>query len=299
MTWTAAEAVARAAGICRRLTLVATGGAGERHGERRVPGRPQPSGIEVEALRPYVPGDDVRHVDWNAAGRLDALVTRRFTAEREVCFHLLIDASASMDVPAADGKLDAVRELVTALAWMGLASGDAVALTALGRASTPAIFRHRASAVRAAGWLATLAAAGPLDLGAALTAYARRHRGPGMCLVVSDCMAEPASIAAGLEALRRARHTVVLLHILGPSDVDPARALGGGVLQDVETGATHAIAFTPAVRARYDALLAEHLRDLEAAAARSGAVYVRLGSDEPLATMLIERLATARLVRRR
>jgi uncharacterized protein (DUF58 family) len=246
MTWTAAEAVARAAQVCRRLTLTARHGVGDRVGDRRVPGRPQASGMEVEAFRPYAPGDDVRHVDWNAAARTDALVTRRFTAERAVRFDVLIDASASMDAPAGDGKLDAVRELATALAT-----------------------------------------------------YARRHPGPAVSFVVSDLMVEPAAIEAGVHALRRARHAVALLHVLGPSDLDPMRHLTAGVLQDVETGATHPIALTPTTCARYATLLAEHAKALAGVAARAGAAYVRVATDDSLATVLVERLASAGIVRRR
>src|SRR5947208_14529084 len=95
----------------RGLVLRVRGAMGERLGERRFPGRPQPAGIELEAYSAYAPGDDLRHLDWNAVGRLDALLVRRFTAEREVLVHLLLDCSASMGVPVRDGKLAAARQL--------------------------------------------------------------------------------------------------------------------------------------------------------------------------------------------
>jgi uncharacterized protein (DUF58 family) len=85
------------------LALHVRRGMGERPGERRFPGRPQASGIELESYSDYTPGDDLRHLDWNAVGRLDTLLIKRFTAEREVVFHLLLDASASMDAPPSDG----------------------------------------------------------------------------------------------------------------------------------------------------------------------------------------------------
>jgi hypothetical protein len=107
----------RPAALYTRLALRVRRGMGERAGERRFPGRPQAAGIELEAYRPYTPGDDLRHLDWHALGRLDVLLVRRYTAEREVLFHLLVDGSASMDVPADDGKLAAARELAMALGW--------------------------------------------------------------------------------------------------------------------------------------------------------------------------------------
>jgi hypothetical protein len=85
----------------------------------------------------------------------------------------------------------------------------------------------------------------PSSLGDALAAHAARHREPATVVVVSDCMAEPAAIDAGLGALRARRHAVVLLQVLGAGELDPARDFTHGVLADVESGATHPIALTP------------------------------------------------------
>jgi len=53
-------------------------------------------GLEFEELRPYVPGDDVRALDWNATARTGAPVVRRFREERDRALLLVLDASASM-----------------------------------------------------------------------------------------------------------------------------------------------------------------------------------------------------------
>jgi uncharacterized protein (DUF58 family) len=274
---------------------------GERLGEHRVPGRPQPSGIEVDAFRAYAPGDDLRHLDWSAVARLDTLVVRRFTAERELNLHLLVDASASMAVPERDGKLDAVRDVAMALAWMALATGDTVTLGALQEARTSAVLalRHRSSAPRAAAWLDGVVAGGALDLGAALAAWARAHPRSAIVFVLSDLMAEPETIAPGVAALRAARHAVVLLHVIGPGELDPSREVTHGVLEDAESGATHPIALTVGLRARYDTLLAAHLEAVEGMAALTGAAYVRFTSDEALRTVVAGRLGRMGLVRRR
>ncbi len=100
----ARAAAARLAGLVVRLGLHVGGRMGTRPGERRFPGRPQATGLEVESHSPYAPGDDLRHLDWNLLGRLDTLLMRRFTAEREVVVHVLGDASGSMGLPAPDRK---------------------------------------------------------------------------------------------------------------------------------------------------------------------------------------------------
>jgi uncharacterized protein (DUF58 family) len=280
------------------LGLHVRGGAGGRLGEHRVPGRPQASGLEIESYRAYAPGDDLRHLDWSALARLDLLVTRRFTAEREQPVHLLVDASASMGVPARDDKLGVARELAMALAWMALASHDPVRVARLGGGLGPLV-RRPADARRIAEELCGLAANGAVDLGDALAAHAARHRESATIVVVSDCMAEPAAIEAGLRALRARRSPVVLLHVLGAGEVDPSREFAHGVLQDVESGATHPIVLTPDVRGRWDALLAEHLAAVEAAAARYGVRYARLVTGTPVRAFVTGPLARLGLVRRR
>jgi len=66
-----------------------------------------------------------------------------------------------------------------------------------------------------------------------------RDSEPATVFVLSDCMAEPDAIESGLRALRARRSAVVLLHVLGAGELDPARDFAHGVLADVESGATH------------------------------------------------------------
>jgi len=265
-----------------RLTLHVRRGMGERPGDRRFPGRPQAAGIELEAHSVYVPGDDLRHLDWNAVGRLDALLVRRFTAEREVVVHLVLDASASMGVPARDGKLAVARELLLGLAYVALRANDAVRIAVLpgdGACRVSPILRQRGSFRRAADLLAAVAPGGRLGLGAALEVYAREHPSPGLAILVSDLMMEPAEVERGVLALRARRYEVLLLHVIGAGELDPGREFAHGVLTDVETGATHPIVLTPATRARYRKLVAEHLAALVALAERTRSVYARLATD--------------------
>ena len=130
------------------LALHVRGGIGDRPGEHRLPGRSEPAGIELEAYAPYTPGDDLRHLDWSTLGRLDQLLVRRYTAEREALVHLLVDLSASMGVPADEDKLGTARTLVRVLAFIALAAGDAVRLAWLGgeapRPTSP-VLRQRAA----------------------------------------------------------------------------------------------------------------------------------------------------------
>lgn len=284
------------------LALAVRGGMGERRGERRFPGRPDTSGIEVEGHAPYAPGDDLRHLDWNVLGRLDQLVVRRFTTEREVCCDVLLDASASMGVPAADDKLGTARALAAALALVALGANDGVRLVALtpdGPMPLTPTLRQRGSLPRFTAALLGVRSAGAVPLGAALEAHARRERRPGAALVVSDCMEASEDIERGVVALRSRGWAVVLLRVIGAGERDPTRALGDGMLRDVETGATHPVALTPATLARYDDLLAAHTGRLAELAARSGTVFASMEAPGDAIDFVTGELARRGVVRRR
>jgi uncharacterized protein (DUF58 family) len=283
------------------LVLRAHGGAGGRPGQQRVPGRVDATGLEVEAYRPYVPGDDPRHLDWNAFGRLDTLLVRGFTAEREVAFHILVDASASMSVPGED-KLATARELAMALAFIALAANESVRTTVLladGRTRESPPHRHRGAAPRVAEELAAAAGGGALGLGAALEGHAARHAGPGVALVVSDLMTEVEEIERGVLALRARRFAVVLAHVVAPSELDPERGLRHGVLRDAESDAEHAIRLTRAAVAEYRAVVEAHLAALRALAERTRSLYARLVAGSSVADFVTGDLARLGLVRRR
>ena len=270
-------------------------------GDRRFPGRPQASGAEVESYVSYTPGDDVRHLDWNALGRLDTLLVRRFTAEREVPIHILIDCSGSMGLPTHDGKYARAIELAMAIGYLGLSSNDAVRavlLTTHGARASRAL-RQRAGAVALARFLAEATAEGALDLGSALVEYAGSRRNAGVAIVLSDFMTEVAALEPGVAALRSRNHDVHLIQVVGPGELDPSRDFAGGMLRDVESGATQVVQLTPGTLARYKIVLEEHFTALAELAATTGASYARVTSDVAIADIVTGELARLGLVRRR
>jgi uncharacterized protein (DUF58 family) len=302
MTGPARAAVARLGGVAARLGLHVRGRMGVRPGEQRFPGRPQPSGLEVEAHSAYVPGDDLRHLDWNLFGRLDTLLMRRFTAEREVVVHVLVDASASMGVPAADGKWTATAELAIVLAAIAVTSRHAARLAVLrggGAPRTSLVHRRRAGLVAMAELLDTTTPSERLDLGQALGEYAHRHPEGGAALVLSDFLLEPAALAPGVAALRRRGYAVYLLQLLGRSEIEPARALASGELVDAESGERHGVALDAQVLARYGALLAAHQDAMRALAVRHRATWASFASDTPVLEIATRDLVRIDLVRAR
>lgn len=229
---------------------------GARAGDTLVRGLTQDSGIEVEGFKTYAPGDDIRYVDWNAAARIDQLLTRRFVAEREIPVHLLLDASASMAAPAGDAKFFFARKLVAALAYISLNNNDPVRVTALagaaagGPASSP-MLRHRGRYLRLRPVLTSLRAEGPTELLAGVSGYLERHRERGIAILVSDFLVSPAEYEEALSRLAARKLEVQAIQVVGPGEDDLSAWQGRLRLRDVETGVVREVALDGAQRRRY------------------------------------------------
>jgi uncharacterized protein (DUF58 family) len=86
-------------------------------------------GMEFDEVRPYVPGDDVRSIDWNVTARTGEPHVKRFVEERELTVMLLVDVSASQDFGSGRrSKLEAAVELSALLAMSAVENGDKVGL---------------------------------------------------------------------------------------------------------------------------------------------------------------------------
>ena len=96
------------------------------------------AGLEFADHRDYAAGDDLRYLDWNLYGRLGRLALRLFQEEEDLLIEVLVDASASMSV-GSPPKLDLALQIGAALAYVGLANLDRVALTPLGDDQAPVL----------------------------------------------------------------------------------------------------------------------------------------------------------------
>jgi len=256
-------------------------------GERKSPRRG--SSVEFADYRPYEVGDDLRYVDWNAFARLNRLYLKLFIDEEDLCVHLLLDASGSMDYGTPNKFRYAVR-LAAALAFIGF--------TALERVGV-AVFRDRV----AEGWLPTrgrnqflpiqeflagLEPGGSTAFNDALRQYARRAKDSGIALVVSDFL-DPTGYAAGLRALMERRFDIHVLHLLAPEEMHPP--LGGDLeLVDIETGEIREVSVDAEALRAYERQLGAFLAGVEGFCRANELNYVRITTDTPIEDLLLRRL---------
>lgn len=202
-------------------------------GERRSPRRGH--SVEFCDYRAYGVGDDLRYVDWNIYGRLDRLHVKLFVDEEDLCLHLLLDASVSMDF-GSPTKLEYGARLAAALGFVGLVSMERVGVGVLRErvAEGWPPTRGRNQVVGLFDFLGRVRAAGGTSLNDGLANYAMRAREPGLAVVISDLL-DPDGFEAGVRALLKHRFDVHLVHVLTPEEMSPELA-GDLRLVDSESG---------------------------------------------------------------
>ena len=244
------------------------------------------SGVLFADHRDYVPGDDLRYVDWNVYARLGDLVVKRFETEENLELTLCVDRSLSM----VGAKSRAARRLAAALGYIALGRLDHVRLAWLPTAGSLPVSTHRGKG-RAGALIDALTTtpddgttAHGKDVARILSLTKRR----GLAVVLSDFY-EPANLVAGLAGLRARGMDVVALHVLDTDDVD--LPLGDSLLAvDRETGAEVKIDVTASFLEALRATWHRRADSLERWCVQREILYQRLEVHTPLWDVLAEML---------
>jgi uncharacterized protein (DUF58 family) len=260
---------------------------GRTRGERKS----QRKGMSVEFsdYRQYGVGDDLRYVDWNIYGRLDRLYLKLFVDEEDLCLHLLLDGSGSMNF-GEPPKLRYAARLAAALGFVGLVNlervGVAVVRDRMAEGWTPT--RGRGQFLSLLDFAGRLRAAGPTELSEGLAAYALRSREAGVAVLISDLL-DPAGYERGLKALLERRFDVHVIHVLAPEEVDPTLA-GDLRLTDAETGEVRDLTMDGEALGDYRQRLGDFLARAEGFCRSNEIAYHRVTTDTPVEEMVLRQL---------
>jgi len=276
---------------------------GLRPGETQIPRSTQAWGIEFESYKDYTPGDDFRYVDWNAVGRLNQLVVRTFTAEREIPYHVFLDTSASMGAPVPDQKFTFASDLVTALGYIIVNNNDPlrlVALTTSDKGQLPfrlaPVLRHRSQFPQLPEFLITLTPQGKTYLREALRAYAEQTREPGVAIVISDFLLEAPVYEEALLLLKARGYEVKVIRVLGATELSPEQLFRRGKLYDVEEGRERWISLSKAHLQQYIDALQAHLAALQDFCHRHQILHAQVITNHDLATIVSKEFTQAGLL---
>jgi uncharacterized protein (DUF58 family) len=208
------------------------------------------SGVEFADHRDYVPGDDLRSVDWHAYGKFERLLVRLYEEEEDLSIYFVVDVSASMSF--GDGtKLAHAKRLAAALAYVGLANLDRVTLVAASSELSGRMpeTRGKQRIFRVFRFLSGLEPGGATDLETSLRSFVARHKRRGLVVVLSD-LYDAKGFEQGINVLRFSGFEPFVIHVTDRRDRAPE--LHGDVrIYDCESGEEREVTVTARVLERF------------------------------------------------
>ena len=270
-----------------RLTMrgKAQGGAG---GSRRS--RQTGSSAEFSDYREYVPGDDIRRLDWNAYARFDRLFLKLFMEEQESLVTILLDASSSMGA-----KRTAARCSAEAVGYLALTGGDRLNVHMLknGRASRLPQLSGRAAFP---GLAAFLDAYAPDGTEGTLTEAVKRAEGlkKGLCFLITDGYTEDA-LGEALDYLRYMKQETAVIQVLSGEELRPE--MNGPLrLTDSESGEKIDLVADRAALEAYRGALNGFLKEVRGNCASREAAYMLLDAEKSFEESFIPLLSQSRMI---
>lgn len=177
---------------------------------------------EFSDFREYMPGDDLRRMDWNVYARLDKLYIREYMEEKAAVVSVLLDTSASMDY-GAESKAELARDLAAVVSFLALQNMDRLLLYDMQDMSRClAVNGGRQGFAKVLRWLEKRSFSGEVDMLAA----ARRMQchGPGVTVIISDflhedMLREERGYEKLLQYLQYCRQRPVVLHTMAAEEL--------------------------------------------------------------------------------
>ncbi len=179
--------------------------------------------VEFSEHRKYVPGDDLKDLDWGVYAKTDKYYIKKFQAETNVTGYLVMDLSASMGYTYRQEltKFDYGICLAAALGYLMIHQQDPVGLvtfdTRIQACLPPRSKRTQLGTMLSV--LSNLKPTGQTDIAACLHQFVSMMRSKSLVMIFSDLLTDPAPVLESLYHLRHRGHEVILFHILDEAEV--------------------------------------------------------------------------------
>ena len=267
---------------------------GRMKGERRSKRKGQ--SVEFADFRQYVPGDDLRFIDWNLFARMERLYLKLFLEEEDLHFYALIDASTSMDF-GEPTKLQFAKQLAASLGFIGLCRADRVKIESLGTSSRQPgpTLRGRASLWRMLEYLEGIEPGENVSLAEGVKNFCLRNHGKGILVLITDLM-DKEGYEKALRFLVTQQMDVYLLHVLCPEELAP-EVKGDLKLIDSEDDDIAEVTISRPLLDKYKRTLASFLDGSREFCTRRGMNYLMTSTQTPVETLVANYLRKRGLVR--
>lgn len=242
------------------------------------------SSVEFSDFREYMPGDDIRRIDWNAYGRTDKLYIKQFMEEKEGIFNIFLDTSSSMAF-GEKAKSTMALQIAAALAYIILGNLDRVYINEMKEnslikgkgAAGGAAFSHILRELERISF----------DGGTTLSRAIRKRpiQNGGVSVVISDFL-DGAGIEDAVKYLAYKKQTILLVQILSREELE-VNYEGTVNMLDAEDGSRVKLTMSNAVVKQYKENLYTLQSRLQELARKYGGAYTMIPSDETLVNAVL------------
>jgi uncharacterized protein (DUF58 family) len=240
-------------------------------------------GAEFADYRPYVPGDEIRALDWKAAARTDRLYVKLFRKETDMSGYLLVDRSASMGFTGDAGvaKFEYCAYLAAAIAYLMLKQGDRPGLATCDETLRDYIAPGSTMPHlhRLLHGLERTTTGGQTNVAGSLRSLFPLAKRKGLLIVLSDLLEEPAELFGALSMYLHRGFAVLLFHVLTEDELHLPKASVARFTDPEGSGALNVV--PAAIRSAYQREIRAWLEALSGGAKARGIHYRLLSTSTP------------------
>lgn len=234
-------------------------------------------GMIFKDHKQYVPGDDIRRMDWKAYARTGEYFVKRFEEEKNVTLHIVVDRSSSMDYGEVNKYVFAAK-LGLGLAYMANKTNDRFRFSVFSETLTDlTAARRNANMAQLVDTLNSLRKTPQSKMGECLSEYSSRIKNKSTVVILSDFLVEPEKVEDAVRNLEQSE--VILVNTLAEEEISPEMT-GDKLLKDPESSSSVRTYLTGKVKNNYKNQLKEHQDQLKEIAEENEARFIQASTGD-------------------
>ena len=267
---------------------------GRLKGEKRSRKRGQ--SVEFADFRNYVPGDDIRFIDWNTYARLEKFFVKLFVEEEDITIYILIDTSKSISF-GTPPKILYAKKLAASLGYIGLSNLNRVIISEMkfGSNKDTKAMRGKSEIHRMLNFLDELEADGKTTLAESTRIFALKHKRKGFLIIISDFL-DKAGYEAPLRNIIARDLDVFVFQILSANEYEP-ELTGDLRLVDSEDEEYAEVTISDRLIKSYKKTLSDYCSQIKNFCLKRGISYLFTLTSYPFEEMIFNYLKTAGILK--